>query len=280
MKRRIEWKAFSGAMALLAHDGARKWAPLLDLIEPIDRLVGQLVRRETSFASDRPQDYVASILAVRAFRLTISQIHLALAGYPDACPNLDRTVWEISVRLLDIASHPVAGALGYLLQGIVEELAAARAEHEHRVAEGMPITNLPANIAMIEKHYGRLQELARNRGLDPQRLQRTHGRLNYRAVCQAFGIEKAYLVNYAFTSGYVHEKNWATHEFMYDAEGERHFEMGPVVASRPEAIADAITNLLLVIGGAASVVGAKSVGDEADAILNGIDRRMKLALSK
>lgn len=273
----IDWDAFSRTMTRFVLEGQVRCAPLLQDVGPIDRLVGRLVARETSPASDRPQDYVACVLGVRAFRLTIASIQLALSGYPDACPNLYRTVWEIAIRLVHISAYPIEGALGYLLQGAFEELGAARIDTSD---SGVSSDRARAIVARYAERYAGHEQRVLARGLDPAFLRRHHGKLNFREVCRALDIERSYLVNYAWASGYVHEKNWATREFVSEAEGERLFEMGPVSEAQPEAIADALGMLLFALEFAAVIVGDDGIADEANAIHVRLGRRAKLAIAK
>jgi Family of unknown function (DUF5677) len=273
----VDWDGLSRTMARLQAAGETRCSPLLHVVGPIDRLMGRLVARETSPASDRPQDYVACVLGVRAFRLTIASIQLALSGYPDACPNLYRTVWEISIRLVHVSAYPIEGSLGYLLQGAYEELATARVDTSDN---GVSSDRARAIVARYEERHAGHEQRALARGLDPAFLRRHHGKLNFREVCRALDIERSYLVNYAWASGYVHEKNWATGEFVSEVEGERLFEAGPVSRAQPEAIADALGMLLFALEFAAVIVGDDGIADEASAMRDRLDRRAKLAIAK
>jgi hypothetical protein len=272
----VDWEGFSRTMARLEAAGETRCSPLLHVVKPIDRLVGRLVARETSPASDRPQDYVACVLGARAFRLTISSIHLALSGYPDVCPNLYRTVWEIGVRLAHIAMHPVEGALGYLLQGASEELVTVRVDTSDRGVSG---DRALAAVALYEERYAGHEQTAIARGLNPESLRRRHGKLNFRETCRELGIERSYLVNYAWASGYVHEKNWATGEFVSVSGGGRLFELGPVSGAQPEAVADALRTLLFALASAGLIIGDDAISAEANAMCDGLDRRAKLAIA-
>lgn len=216
---------------------------LLDLVEEMDLIVGALLARPTSPMSDRPQDYVVSVLVTRAFRLTISSLYLGLGGYPDSATNFQRTVWEIGIRLLDMTTAPVAAALGFLLDGAASEVSQVEAELDHRQRHGLPVHLLPRNLETLRAHYERLGRLARDRDLDPEAVRRAHGRLNVREVCRRFGVEKAYLVDYALTTGYVHEKNLATSDYVIERPDERQFHLGPVgVPGGPVTIAIDVLN--------------------------------------
>ena len=220
-------------------------------------IVIKMVHRPMSYASDRPQDFVVPILSVRAFRLAISSIQLALSGYVDSVPNLDRTIFEIGIRLLNMTTDPIAASLAYLMQGANEEISTMEVELAYRKQHGLEAINLPTNLKHMHKYVENLQVLCRNRGIDPEVARKKHGKLNIREICRKFGIEKAYLVNYAYTSSYIHEKNVATADFYYESPGSRNFEMGPIPQAISYAIADSLMNLALVLE-----IGCKILEDE------------------
>lgn len=268
MEARFDWRYFSGTMRQTLRDAESRWPGVLDAIETADTLVGRLVARETSYASDRPQDYVASILAVRCFRLAISAVYVALSGFPDSSPNIYRTIWEITIRLLDMTTDPVAGSLGYLLAGSRQKLSVASAERDHRVADGLPPSAaLESRIMDYQARHERFEALAVARDLDPLKLERRYGRLNFREACDRLGIEKAYTVNYAFASGYAHERDIATQDFCSSDQDDRCFEMGPILDSRIEAVADTLRYLFLSVQGAAAIVGDQQLIADAEEVL-------------
>jgi hypothetical protein len=231
--------------------------PLLELVQECDDIVVKMIRRPMSYASDRPQDFVVPTLAVRAFRLAISSIQLALSGYVDSVPNLDRTIFEIGIRLLDMSTDPIASSIAYLMQGAHEEISTMQVELEYRKQHALEAINLPTNLKHMRKYLENLQVLLRNRGIDPDVARKKHGKLNIREVCRKFDIEKAYLVNYAFSSSYIHEKNVATDAFYSETPGSRNFEMGPIPQAISYSIADSLLNLSLVLE-----IGCKILEDE------------------
>lgn len=270
MERHWGWNDFSVNMARFSRDAESRFAALLEFVRQVDELVGRLVARETGTQGDRPQDYVVCVLAVRSFRLSVSSIQLAVCGYTDACPNLYRTVWEIGTRLLDILEHPIEGALGYLLQGASEELGAARAEHQRREEDDSATQDADCRLSALQATYDQYASFAVARGLDPRVLQRKHGKLNYRAVCSRHGLEDSYLVNYAFASGYVHEKNWATGEFVSNEDGGRQFNLAPVSGARAACIVDALRSALIVMQLAAIVVHDSVLASDAERALESL----------
>lgn len=241
----------------------------LNLVEEVDALLGSILARPTSPLSDRPQDYVVSILVTRAFRLTISSLYIGFGGYPDSGTNLERTIWEIGIRLLDMTAAPAAAALGFLLDGAASEIAQIEAELAHRQVNGQPVHLLPQNRERLQGQQNTLECAARDKGLDPERIRRAHGKLNIRDVCKRFGIEKAYLVDCAFTTAYVHEKNAASSSYVIEKEDDRQFHLGPVgVAGGPITIAiDVLMNMARVLTIAARIVQQESIIQRADEIL-------------
>lgn len=241
----------------------------LALVENMDLIAGEVFARPTSPFSDRPQDYVVSVLVARAFRLTVSSLYIGLGGYPDSGTNLERTVWEISIRLLDMTRAPAAAALGFLLDGTASEIAQVEAELDHCRVNGQPVHLLPKNRERLQGHYDALGRFVRDQGLDPEQIRRTHGRLNIREVCKSFGIEKAYLVDYALTTAYVHEKNAASSDYVIDGKDQRQFHLGPVgTPGGPVTIAiDVLMDMARVLTIATRIVQQEDITKRADEIL-------------
>jgi hypothetical protein len=234
-------------MDICASHSELECLPLLELINEFDAIVNGMVQREMSYGSERPQDFVVPILAVRAFRLGISSIRLALSGYTDSASNIHRTIYEIGIRLLDMEQDPVAASLGFLLQGAFEEISTMRAEFEYRENEHLKTHHLSINIQTLKKHRNLLCEIAKNRGYDPETIRKRFGKLNVREICQRYGIEKSYLVDYAYFSSYIHEKNVATSHFYSESADSRNFEFGPISEDISYSIADTMNNTIRVI---------------------------------
>ncbi len=127
-------------------------------------------------------------------------------------------------------------------------------ELEYRQGEGMNAGNLARNLRALQEELMQLRDAAAHLGLNPDEIQKKHGKLNVREVCKRFGIEKAYLVNYAYCSSHVHEKNVATRDFYAPTPDEHAFNLGPVPLAAPHAIADALTGLAHVLDFASQIV--------------------------
>lgn len=264
-----DWSWFRDEIHKAVGFSERYCPAFLDLVKEMDSIVGAILARPTSPLADRPQDYVVSVLVTRAFRLTISSLYIGLGGYPDSGTNLERTVWEIGIRLLDMTEAPVAAALGFLLDGTASEIGQVEALLDHRQRNGLPVHRLPRNLERLRKHYEVLGRLARERGLEPELVRRTHGRLNVREVCKRFGVDNAYLVDYALTTGYVHEKNLATSDYVIERKDERQFHLGPVgVLGGPATIAiDVLMNLARALTVATRIVEDGELVKRADGLL-------------
>jgi len=168
-----------------------------------------------------------------------------------------------------MSRRPVAAALGFLLDSTALEISHVQAELDHRQVNGEPVHLLPKNRETLQAHYEALNRAARDRHLDPDEIRRTHGRLNIREVCKRFDIEKAYLVDYAFNSAYVHEKNAASSEYVIEGENERQFHLGPIgVPGGPATIAvDVLMNMARVLTIATRIVQQEDIIRRADQTL-------------
>lgn len=275
--KRYEWEWFSRNMSSLAAINGNRWCALVDLVAEADALVARLVDRPLSYAEERPQDYVASILAVRSFRLSTSAIWLAASGYPDSAPNLIRTVWEIGIRLLDLKVSPVAGALGFLLEGEQIKVATMKAESDYRLARGEATGNLDANMQAAREMISSLEAFSLRHGLDPVKIRKSHGRLKFGAICREHGIEKAYFVNYRDMTGYAHESNLASNEFFAASHGRGRFDLGPITYGSLETSVDALTQLALTLSHAVDVIQDPQLVKPAELFLQGIGDRYALA---
>ena len=110
----------------------------------------------------------------------------------------------------------------------------------------------------MKQYLDTLCGLAAKRGYDPEEVRKRHGKLNIREICKRFGIEKAYLVDFAFESSHVHEKHVAYSSYSFDKDGRRFFNLGIVEEGIPHAVADILINLSRVL-----VVSSRLLEDES-----------------
>jgi len=272
--RRYGWAWFRDEIARGVQLSEARCTSILAHIQEMDAIVCDIVARPTSPFSDRPQDFVVSLLATRVFRLTVSALYIGLGGYHDSATGLTRTVWEIAIRLLDMTDSPEAAALGFLLDAASSEINHVDAELEHRQRSQLPSGNLANNLRMMRSHYDALAQVTITRDLDPKVIASRHGILNFRNVCERFGIGKAYRVNYAFQTGYVHEKASAATDYMIETPEGREFHLGPVgVPGGPQTVAiDVLTDAALALVTAARIIGDGELIQRTDNLLEALRR--------
>lgn len=258
-------------MSILSEESYIKWGDIFKYIPILDHVVAKIIDRPLSYAYERPQDFVTAILSVRAFRLTIGGLHIASSGYPDLTPNISRTVWEISLRLLLLKENPIKGSIGYLLFGVSEEIKSLDAEIEHRKSRQQVLGKLERNRKTIKEYHDELKAIAKKRGINPDQAQKEFGKINTKKLCKKYGIGKAYKVNFAFQSGFIHARYETRQDFYEESSGMRTFNMGLLESGCREAALDALLNLALVISFAAEVVEDKKVITETDSILREIN---------
>jgi hypothetical protein len=252
--QKYDWNWFRTNMASCMEESEQTCLPLLKLFDQFDEAILKITNRDMAIDSERPQDYVVPLLAVRSFRLAVSAVSLALSGYLDSGPNLERTIFEIHMRLLDMSSDPAGASLAFLMQAQMEEISIVRIELDYRQAHCLHVHNLAINLRTMEQHLELLRGIAKKRGHDPQSLIDRYGKVNIHDVCRRFGIEKAYSVNYAFACGYVHEKNIASSQFSYDSYERRVFELGIVQEGIAAGVSDALIGLSAVLSSAARLL--------------------------
>lgn len=265
MPRTFPWSAFRATMADLAVRNERRCSKLYALIEPFDAFVGAVIRHPHGIDSERPQDCLACVLVVRSFRLAIGGLWLAASGYPELSPNLDRTIWEIGIRLVYSQKDPVTAALGFFIYAARREAESIEAELAHRRSRALDLEHFPENYQSVRSRQNWLESAAKARGIDVAKAVTTFGKLNIREACREIGIEKAYLVDYAFDSGYIHERNLATESFLSVSGSIGEYELGPTEGGPVcEATFDILKSFSLVAEGAARLLEDESVLTKAE----------------
>jgi hypothetical protein len=255
-------------MSDLAKKNEGRYRDLYGLVEPYDAFVGRFVNRPHGLNTDRPQDYLACVLLVRSFRLLIGGTWLAASGYADLSPNLGRTIWEIAVRLLYSQKDPVAATIGFFMYAKISEIREMEAELAYRESNTLPVGHLSENHRAAEEYRTWLETLAKERGVDTTAALRVFGKLNIRQACREIGIEKAYLVDYSFDSGHVHERNVTTGGFMTTSERAAQYEAGPAEQSGlREGTFDVLKNFGLVATAAARLGEDETAVAEANRLL-------------
>jgi len=259
MPTEFPWSAFRVAMADLAARNEPRCLKLYALIEPFDTYVSEVITRPHGINSERPQDYLACVLLVRSFRLAIGGLLLAACGYSELSPNLERTIFEIGIRLFYSQRDPVAAALGFFIYAARQEAEAIEAELVHRRSRSEDLERFQENYESTRGRKDWLETAAKARGIDVAKAVATFGKLNIRKVCREIGIEKAYHVDFAFASGHVHGRNLATESFLSVSGTIGEYELGPAEGGPVcEATFDILRTFCLVAEGAARLVEDKS----------------------
>jgi hypothetical protein len=135
---------------------------------------------------------------------------------------------------------PEAAAYGFLLHSYAEEAAHLAAELDHRQRHGLAIGYLQQNLEAIRSTHERIAVIATEHHHNPPELERRFGKINFREAYRTLGIEKAYLVDYAYASGFVHEGHLAKDDFTVDTSDERGHELGPVTEDPGALLVDSI----------------------------------------
>jgi hypothetical protein len=263
-------------MVELAVRNEPRLARLYELVREYDEFVGVVLDRPHGLDTAHPQDYLASVLLVRSFRLMVGGLWLAASGYSDLSPNLGRTIWEIGIRLFYSQKEPVAAALPFFAYAADSDLASMEAELRHRRSRDEPVGKLPANCERVRAYRTWLESLAVAKGVDLPKALNLFGRLNLRQACREMGVEKAYLVDYAFASGHVHERNLTTVSFLAVSEGVGQYDLGPAEQADIDAVsADLLRDFSLVAEGAARLVGDVSAIGLAESIQRKLTRALQ-----
>jgi hypothetical protein len=161
--------------------------------------------------------------------------------------------------------------LGYLIQGAWEEIGAMEVELKHRNDTGKETGNLAANLEAMREQLALYESFARRHNLDADAIRKQHGKLNVKSVCEKFGIQRAYLVDYCYESSHVHEKNVATRDFCIEQKGQRAFHFGPIPNACVECVEDILRTLGLVISIASDILEEKDITQSIQKITAGLD---------
>ena len=145
------WRWYLRNMAQCADTYSGKARELFDLVEYCDEIIGRIISREMSFFSNRPQDYLASTLAVNSFRIAICGLYISSSGYWDVSPILNRTLWETGIRLFHIQSDPVKLSLAFCLHSKWNEIKAVSTEIEFRNSNSIDMEYLESNYRSLNQ---------------------------------------------------------------------------------------------------------------------------------
>ncbi|MGP8321659.1 MAG: DUF5677 domain-containing protein [Methanosarcinaceae archaeon] len=235
-----------------------RWDEHFSIVYEYENILTSFIEVYSKRDPVRFQDYVALLLVIRSFRLTISGIFLSLSGYPDSLPNLNRTVFEIWIRLIHIKTNPSEGAIGYLLSGKDEEIKAISAEIEFRRGKGMEYSGFDNNLVILKKQYADIESKALEIGCDPNKSIRNYGKLNVGQLIKKWGypeLKRAYAVDFRYSCGFIHERNVASYLYSWGEIDKTWFHLGPAVQEECFVAAwDIVRDLGMSIASAAEVL--------------------------
>jgi len=241
---------------------SNEWQEILKIYGELDRIIIGITTR-TMNLSEGIVAYVLALLSTRSFRLATGAVYLATSGYPDLVPNLNRTSWEIGLRILAMKEDPVAASYGYLLHGASTEIKVIEVEIEHREKFGEEPGFMHKNLKSLKLYRKMLEELCIAQNRDPLTALNKFGRLNVRQVCKRLGIEKAYSVTFSWDSGFVHGNNITSDQFVYDHGPDVHFDLGPLLDSPDAGIIDALRQCSFVLFWSADIIDDQELASSA-----------------
>ena len=283
IKKGIEWEEFHNAMNETARTNVESWRPLFDFISTFDSVFTDLIDRSTAIEGERPQDYVALILATRSFRLAIGGLTLAVSGYQDLVPNLLRTIWEINIRLIYMKRDPVKLAMGYLLHSAYEKINGMESGGKYYNETEKRSSYFYENLRINKDYYGYLERIAQNHGLNPKSTRKKYEKMKVAKMCKDLGIKIAYDIAYSHYCGFVHERNLATNYFMKETNNSRVFEAGPVDRFALETSKDTLKHLGMVLEAVADLVEDQQLTEKIKGVLIDLDladKRVKSGVDK
>jgi hypothetical protein len=268
--QRKSWSWYRDKMSQCSTSAEKKCERYLGFLEECHSIVHGILNRPLGIDTSRPQDFAVAGLVVRAFRLAVSAINLALCGYGDATPNLNRTIMELWLRILHMGADEIAASFGFLMQGPLEQIRYLELELEHRQAEDLPTYNLHSNLNAAKENLEVLSHFASAHGLEPDLIQKKYRRLNKRDICKRFGLGKLYQTEYAFDCSHVHGADVFTSLFQSGTAGI--FETGPTpLEVTPELLYDSLLYLGKVLLLASGILKDDELFSRAETLLNALD---------
>lgn len=265
-----DWHYYRARMSELAEQQKLPWHGLTSHVQTFRELTVRVIERDTAIDSPRPQDYVTSVLVTFAFRATIGSLHLAISGFPELATELNRKVWEIGLRLLQLHANPVEIAYGYLLHSVSKHIQILNDDVAYRKAHDIDSHALPANRDRLQKYQSSLVAIVKAKGLDADQLLKAYKSKSLRALAQELDIEQAYLTNYAFRSSFVHAQHHSEDEIVFTQDGERCFNLGPSSENADADAVDAVHCMAMVLVFAASVLEDSNLVEDTSQLVGNI----------
>ncbi|WP_319561043.1 DUF5677 domain-containing protein [Marispirochaeta sp.] len=272
-----DWNWFRERITEFLKTNSTKHLNFLKYIEDIDSILQEALNQKISPVSSRPHDYLACITMTRCFRLLISGLSLILSGFPECASNLDRSIWEIGIRLSYInEKDPIGGAFGWILSSYESDIKMLKAEYEYRIQKNDDFGNLLTNLQSKEKELKAIEEKMGEMNLDPTKMKNKFGSISIGNICDNLNIRKAYDVSYNFLSGFVHEQLKATDDITFKKDDRLFFSLGPNEMNLMETkaqIFDIIQDTLIVIGTGNELLEKNSLSKRVNELLDDLSKQ-------
>jgi len=257
-----------------AEERAREWGPVLSHLPALHALWGEIVCRPTAIDGDRPQDFVAAVLATTSFRSALVAVELRLMGYEHGAVGLDRTNQDISLRLYQILKKPVEASIGLFMSSL--DLKVSALEKFHALPGADPHRgNLDGNLARLLERRDQFCLQIAERGLDPVALAMEFGQIGFGKVARSISEEdgKQYAFSAEVMGGVVHGRLFGFDDYVVDKPGAgRLFASSPCYGEFAVAgVADSIRAGFLNLAVAGEIVGLQGTGSRLLALDKGLD---------
>lgn len=255
----LDWAALRSKSLECAEEQTTAAAILMAYFAPAARFVKAIIGTGRSAANGpRPQDHAAVGLSIQAYRFCVASATAALSGYADACPPLNRSIWEIQLRLFDIREAPHAGSLGYLFYGATQETLAR--EHEIRASLGNPVER-DRELALWRNWRDDIRQRAQEEGISDADL-KAHGKLSFKTLATAAEQDLAYKTLYARHSAVAHGGQASTIYTHLLSTGAMKGGAGVLLPFKEwtlDGIGDALASACVVFALAAQVLGEEAL---------------------
>jgi len=258
------WDDLYSEMILIGKNYSHILGMALGTIPKLIDTTNLIISKRDSMTGEHPENFVAAIWQVKSFRLTFAGIKAALTGYPDVSTSMHRTVWERAVRLVYMKANPLAAALGLLIDSVQRQIKPLGAEIEYRKSKGIDLMNFERNLFVLNRLYKRLCDAASSSGIDSNDSVKRFAKKPISDICRQLGIEKAYNVDYRFSSAAIHGTDFALDDLIYSDGNREYFRIGPIVTvMREGAVFDCLRHMTM------HAIAAADLTDNARALKEG-----------
>ena len=275
-----DWESFLEELMPYVERFSGDWEGLFDVLTECKAIWGEIVEREAGIESDRPQDFVAAILATQSFRVALSDLLLQISGYSDEAVGLDRTLDEIWLRLSLLVEEPEKGALGFYYAYVCLEIEVLRMHlSRSRPGEEGLLEGFREDLGRLEEYREQVRRLITDRGHRAGELKDRYGKVRMAQAARALDPETGREQRFraATQSAYIHARGFGIDRFILSHTPRRVFSIGPVydnltIIRIRETIGQLLNNLEL----ASSLVGIRGIEPRAA----GARDRLKAALHR